>query len=197
MNPRVSTPLALVLVAAAFASCAAMQELAALRSVRFALDRVDRVRVAGIAVDGRRGFFDLDPAEASRLAAAVIANRMPLEMTVHVRAENPAENRVTARLMRMDWRLFLEDRETLAGAIEGPVVLPPGEAVDVPVPVALDLLEFFRANARDAFDLALAFGGHGGEPKDVRLDLIPAIETGLGPIRYPRPLVVRRTVGPR
>lgn len=186
-----------VVLAGAVPACTAMQELAALRSVRFAFDRVDRVRIAGIAVDGRRGFYDLDPGEAAHLAAAVLEKRMPLEMTLHVRAENPAENRVTARLMKMDWRLFLEDRETVQGVIEGPVGFPPGEPVDVPVPVSLDLLEFFRANARDAYQLALAFGGYGGEPKDVRLELMPTIETSLGPIRYPRPLVVRRTVGPR
>lgn len=196
-RPAIAFVAALALVLAAVPACTAMQELAALRSVRFAFDRVDRVRIAGITVDGRRGFYDLEPGEAARLAAAVLEKRMPLEMTLHVRAENPPENRVVARLMKMDWTLFLEDRETVNGVIEGPVAFPPGEAVDVPVPVALDLLEFFRANARDAYELALAFGGYGGEPKDVRLELMPTIETSLGPIRYPRPLIVRRTVGPR
>ena len=43
--------------------------------------------------------------------------------------------------------------------------------------------------------IALAIAGVSGYQKEIRLDLEPTIETDLGPIRYPRPITVRRTEG--
>ena len=154
-------------------------------------------RAAGIALAGRRSYSDLSPFEAGRLAAAAAAGQIPLDMVVHVRAENPRENNVTARLIQLDWTLFLESTRTVSGGLAKPCAFPPGEAVDVPVDVHLDLMEFFRNSARDAFDLALAIAGYGGAAKEVRLEALPAIETSLGPIRYPEPIVIRRVVGSR
>ena len=39
--------------------------------------------------------------------------------------------------------------------------------------------------------------GQGSLQKDLRLELMPTIETSLGPIRYPVPVVVSRAVAPR
>ena len=40
--------------------------------------------------------------------------------------------------------------------------------------------------------VALSIAGHGGAKQDLRLELLPTIETSLGSIRYPAPVVVRR-----
>jgi thiol-disulfide isomerase/thioredoxin len=196
MNPR-SMPrvLAGLALLALLPGCATLQQLATLRSVTFGFDHIDQVRIAGIPVTSGRGYSQLGAADAARLAAAVLANQVPLELTLHVRGENPAENRVSARLVRLDWTLFLEDTRTVSGALDRPTVFPPGEAVDVPIPIRLDLASFVRTGARDAFDLALALAGYGGAPKEIRLEASPTIDTELGPIRYPSPVVIRRTVG--
>jgi len=186
--------IAAALVGAA-ASCATIQQLAALRSVDFWIDHTSQVRVAGIDVTNVRSFADLSVADAGVVIGTVARGELPLDVRVHVRAENPADNGVTARLVRMEWKLFLEERETVSGVISDPVVLPPGQPQDVPVDVHLDLIEFFEGSARDLFELSLRLAGLGGAPKDVSIEALPTIETSLGPIRYPSPLRIRTRIG--
>ncbi len=176
--------------------CATLQQIAALRDVDFALDRATDVYLAGVAVDRIRSWNDLSASDAARITLAVTRAEVPLEFELHVAALNPAENDVTARLLAMDWTLLLENRETVSGRLNREVVLPPGQRVDIPIVIGLDLVDFFDENARDLVDLVLSLSGQGGAPKNVALSASPTIETPLGPMRYPQPItIVSATVG--
>src|SRR5512145_2263217 len=100
--------LAVVLLAlgALCTACATLRQLAALQQVRFSIARVSGVRLAGIDVSRVRSYRDLSVADAGSLARAVARDDLPLELEVHLRAENPADNAVSARLLRMDWTLL-------------------------------------------------------------------------------------------
>jgi hypothetical protein len=135
-------------------------------------------------------FSDIGFQDAAALTMAVAQNRLPMELNVHVLAENPADNGVDARLVRMDWTLFLQDRETLSGIVEEAVVLPPGEPTEVPIAIQMDLMSFFDGSAQDLVELALSLAGQGGAPKDVSLRATPVVDTPLGPIRYPQPITI-------
>jgi hypothetical protein len=184
-----------VVITLGVAGCATLQQVAALRRVAFAYDRISDVLLAGVRLDGKQAWTDVRVAEATRLANAVAGRQVPLDLTFHLRAENPPDNSVSARLTEMDWTLFVEDRRTVSGRLGGTYLLPPGEAVDVPLAVRFDLLELLDGRGRDLFDLALAIAGWGGAPKRLRIELMPTIETPLGPIRYPQPISVERVVG--
>jgi hypothetical protein len=170
--------------------CATLQQIAALRDVSFALDRISDLRMAGVDLGGVRSFDDLSVADAGRIVLAVSRDQLPMEFRLHVLAENPADNTVDARLVRMDWTLLLEDRETLSGTVDREVLLPPGQPTDIPLMISLDLLEFFEGDAQDLVDLALSLAGLGGAPKEVALRATPTIQTPLGPMRYPRPITI-------
>ncbi len=187
--PAVATLLAL-------AGCATLQQLAALRDVDFSVDRVSGVRLAGIDLAGVRSYSDLGVADAGRLALAVSQRELPMDFRVHLTALNPEDNSVDARLVRMDWTLFLQGRETLSGVFADETLLPRGQPTDVPISVSLDLIDFFQGSARDLFDLAMDIAGQGGEPTEVTLRAVPTVDTALGPIRYPQPItIVSREVG--
>ncbi len=188
---RQVAPLALLMLLAV-PGCTALQQLAALRTVAFAFAGISDVRVAGIRLSAGSRFASLSLADAARLGAAIVAQDVPLEMIAHVSATNPPENTVTARMVQMGWTLFIENRQTLAGQIAGPVTIAPGRTTDVPLAVRFDLLDLGSGGARDLFDLALAIGGLSTLQKELRLELVPTIETSLGPITYPTPVVVRR-----
>ena len=178
------------------AGCATLQQVMALRDVDFSFDRVANVRVADVQLDRVRSFSDLGLADAARLTAAVADRDLPLSLDIHLRAVNPEDNTVDARLVRMDWTLLIEGREALSGVFDDEIVLPPGEPRDVPFPVTLNLVEFVDGSARDLFELALSLAGVGGEPAELAIRASPVVQTVLGPIRYPRPLtLVRGTVG--
>ncbi len=179
--------LALVLGLLLIPGCATLQSLAALSQVRFDLDGVSGVRLAGVELERIRSYEDLSLADAGRIGAAVVSRRLPLEATLQVGARNPQEN-PEARLLALDWTLFLRDRETVSGGVDQELLLPSSIRTEVPVRVSLDLMEFFEGSTRDLVDLALSLVGAGEEPVEVRLDAVPTVETALGPIRYPRPL---------
>jgi hypothetical protein len=179
------------------AGCATLQQFAALRNVAFSLDRVSGLRLAGIDLDRVASFSDIGIRDAAAVTMAVAQNRLPMELRLHVLAENPAENSVEARLVQMDWTLFLQDQETLSGIVEDAVALPPGEPTEVPIAIQMDLMSFFEGSAQDLVELALSLTGQGGAPKNVSLRATPVVDTPLGPIRYPQPItIVSAEVGP-
>lgn len=196
---RVHRPLLLLAAATiglgSITGCATVQEIAALRQVRFAFDRISDVRLAGVSAEGRRSYSDLRGDEVARIATAIATREVPIDLVVHLRAENPTTNGTTARLHRLDWTMFLDDRELLEGVLNDAYSFEPGSEVDVPLRVRFDALKLYEGGAADLFDLALALAGAPGRRKEVRLDLMPTIDTSIGPIRYPTPITVRHTTG--
>ena len=182
--------------ALATSSCATLQEIVALRNVDFSLDRVSDLRLAGIDLARIRTYDDLSFTDAGRLVLAVSQKRLDMDFQLHLLAENPADNTTDARLVKLDWILLIQDRETLTGVFDGDVRLPPGEPTDVPITIRMNLVEFFDGSAQELLELALSLAGEGGEPKDVALRATPTINTPLGPMRYPQPItILNRRVG--
>lgn len=191
---RVSRARTLTVAAAgsvAVLSCATLEQVAALRQVEFAIDRVADARVANIPLDRVRSYDDLSATQIASLGLALARGRLPFEFQLHLNALNPPENEVTARLLEMDWSLYLDERETVSGTLAQSYTFPPGQPQDIPITIRLDLLEFFDDdNAEDLIDLVAAVTGQGGSPRRVSLRARPTIDTPIGPIRYPTPITI-------
>jgi hypothetical protein len=193
---RIHRAVGALVLALVLSSCATLQQIAALRDVDFSVDRLSGVRLAGVDLARVRSYSQLSVTEAARLASAVSQRTLPMDFTVHLTAVNPEDNSVDARLVRMDWTLLLQDRETLSGTFADETILRRGQPTDVPIDVSLDLLDFFQGSAQDLFDLALSIADPNAPPTEVALRATPTVDTALGPIRYPRPItIVSRDVG--
>lgn len=188
---RIALPVAL-LALITLSGCATLQELAALRTVSFAFANVSDVRFVGIPIGSGASYSRLGLADVARVAAAIVARQAPLELVAHVNATNPPENRVAARMVDMGWKFFVDEKQALAGQLGAPVVIEPGHTADVPVSVRIDLVQLKGGTARELFDLAVAIAGQGTVKQDLRLELTPTVETSIGPITYPSPIVIRR-----
>lgn len=186
----------LALVAVTLTGCATLQQIAALRDVDFAIDRVSGVRLAGVDLSGVSTYRDLGINEVGRLTLALTQGELPMDFVLHLTATNPADNAADARLVRMDWTLLLQDRETVSGTFADETLLRRGQPTDVPITMSLDLVDFFSGSAQDFVELALAVSGRGGSPREVTLEATPSVDTALGPIRYPQPItIVSREIG--
>ncbi len=176
--------------------CQTIREIANLRNVRFNIDRVADVRLAGVDVQRLKSYENLSITDIARLGRALARKEFPLDFQLHLTAENPPENSVQARLVKLDWTLLIDDTETISGVFDDNIVLQPGQPTDVPIPISLNLVDFFQHGVRDLVELALAVAGQGGEPKRIKLQAIPTIDTAIGPIRYPGPItIISRQVG--
>lgn len=183
--------------AAVFAGCQTLREVANLRDIDYALGNVARADLAGVDLAGVRSYEDLRARDILRIGSSLADGQLPLQFQLGVEATNPEANNVQARMVEFDWTLFIEDRETVSGVVHENFVLPPGQTRTIPIDIQLDLLEFFDRSARDIVDLVLAFAGQ-GQPRNIRLQARPTIDTPVGPIRYPDPItIVSRDVGER
>lgn len=174
----------------ALQSCQTLREIAALRQVDFAIDNVSDARLAGIQIERIRSYEDLSSSDIFQIGRAITNQELPFQFRLNVEALNPEENQVQARLVRMAWTVFLEDRETISGVLDDEVVLLPGQTTTIPVEINLDLVDFFDRNARELVELAMSVSGQGGEPTNVSLRATPTIDTPLGPMEYPRPITI-------
>lgn len=188
--------LVLLAVLLTLPACQTLRQIAQLRHVDFAIDRTAQVQLAGLDASRLQSYNDLRPAELIRLGTTVAQGSLPLEFTLHLNAFNPQDNNIAARLVQMDWTLFLEDRETISGRYDGEVLLPPGEVTDIPIHISLDLMDFFRDNMQQLVNVALSATGQDAAPTNLRLQATPTINTSLGPIRYPEAItIVNRDIG--
>ena len=176
--------------------CSTLKDLASLRDVAFRLDSVSAISLAGVKIDRSMNYEDFGVLDLARLGREVARNKMPLSFMLNVGATNPNDNSVEARLVKLDWTLLLEDRETISGVFEDDIVLPSGQEQLIPFAIEVDLIEFFGNNLRDLAELALSLSDQGGKPRNIKLRATPTISTPIGPIRYPEPiLIVNNTVG--
>ena len=168
------------------AGCATLRGVSALREVDFQPERVTGIRLAGMPLDGVRSADDVSPAQVALVAAGALAGTVPLEVDVIVRASNPATNPVAAQILRMDWMLLLRGKDTVGGRVDRRYTIEPGETVEVPVHVAVDLADLVGRHARTLIRLGVALAQQGREgPVDLRLRLSPIVDTPLGGMRIP------------
>lgn len=172
--------------------CAGMSDVTHLRNLTFDFDGVSDTRLCGISIGPGASYSNLGMADLARLTAALLTHEAPFEAIIHVKASNPAANRVAATLSRMDWTLFVDDRQVLQGGLADRVECHAGLSSDIPLGVRIDLLKLGVSGAHDIYDLALAIAGQGTITKELRLELVPTVDTPAGPITYPAPVVVRR-----
>ncbi|MEM8487200.1 MAG: hypothetical protein AAF564_16725 [Bacteroidota bacterium] len=195
--PFYSHVIVVLLLVGTLQGCQTIKEIANLRNVDFALGAVSNLRLAGVNLDGVNSVGDVKATDMVKLAAAVLRKDLPISFAVDLKAQNPADNTVAARLTRMDWTLYLDDQETISGALEEEHMLNPGEPVRIPIEIAFELTDFFDNPVRDLIDLASSVRGEDGSAtRSVKLVATPIISTILGPIRYPEPItVVTETFG--
>jgi len=195
--PMTRTRCTLALAALALAAgCATLRQVTALRQVDFSLAGVQDGRLAGVDLRRIASYGDLSALEIGRIALAVTRRDVPLEFRVMIRADNPADNRTAATMVQLAWTLLLDDKETINGVLDTNVTMPPGQTSYIPLPMRVNLREFFDGPAQSLVDLAASVAGLRSQPTRIAVRAVPTIHTPLGPITYPGAItLVSRTVG--
>jgi hypothetical protein len=106
-------------------------------------------------------YRNLGLADVGILTLAVTQRDLPMDFRLHLTALNPANNSADARLVRMDWMLLLQERETISGVFADETLLRRDQPTDVPITMRLDLVDFFEGSAQDLVELALSLSGRG------------------------------------
>lgn len=168
------------------------QTLSNIKKIQFKLDRVSNFSLAGVKLSDIRSVSDVSITDGLRLTQAFNAKSLPADFTLLVAARNPntgasGSQSVAATVTSLDWRLLIDDVETVSGVVNTPMEIPAsGETAHIPVKINIDLYRFFGSKGYEHLaNLALAVGGLGGSPARLKLDIRPTVNTILGPISYP------------
>ena len=148
--------------------------------------------MAGIDLMDINSLDGLNVFQMGRATLAMARKNLTLDLTLHLKTENPLDNQVTATLTSLDWTLILDGRETINCTLAEDVTLPAGDVQDIPLRLSLNMFDFFNEkSAMDLLDLALAFAGEGGGiPEGVALKVRPTIDTPFGPITYGKAFII-------
>jgi LEA14-like dessication related protein len=200
-NVIILTALAFVLSAFIFQSCSAIKDisntLANISKLQFKLDNVTNFRLVGIDLGTKRSVTDFNISDGLKLTNAFATKSFPATFVVHLNALNPNDGsnktqKTNATIAGLDYRLLLDDVQTISGDIQAPISVPgTGQSVNIPLSMSLDLLQFFGNRSYESImNLALALGGVNGTAAKVKLDIKPTVNTAIGPITYPSRLTV-------
>ena len=176
--------------------CTTLSQIAALRQVDFQLDGVSNAFVAGVDLS-RAQNGQLGPTDLARLGVAAARGSAPLTFNLNVGADNPADNAAAARLVSLDWTLFLDNTETVSGVYNDERLIAPGTHATLPISIEVDLVRFFGRNIGDLARLASTVAGGPSQRQAIRLEARPSINTQLGRIQYPGTISIEFPVGGR
>ncbi|MFN3195733.1 MAG: hypothetical protein ACE364_07295 [Chlorobiota bacterium] len=194
---RIKISLLAVLVASLlFSSCKTLNQIkdsiANLQRLEFKLDNVNNFVVAGVNLSNIKSVNDLSVMDGIRLTKAFADKRLPAQFVLNLDARNPNDGtggtkQSSATLTGLDWRLFIDGKQTIAGDISNDFIIPgTGKATNIPLTMSLDLYEFFgNEGYNDLINLALAIGGQNGSAANLKLDARPTVKTQFGNINYP------------
>lgn len=178
----------LLAVLLAVAGCGTIRGVRAVEHLDASLVRVTGVRLGGMRVDLAPD-GELPVANMMLLGAGALTGRLPFACDAIIRLENPAGRRATAELLRSRWTLRLAGRDLARGLVDERHSIPPGQSVDVPVHIALDLADALGRKPEKLVRFVLSLAGNRRERLDLSLRLVPILDTPLGGVPLP-PLTI-------
>lgn len=200
-RPFISMVAALVVLAVTIPGCATLTQIAnvmaSLQQLKFRVSGVSGFAVSGIGISTKQKISDFTLMDGINLLAAYNSKKLPATFTLNIEAQNPnngsnGTTQTTSTLTSFDWRLLIDDRQTVAGNISQPIEIPgTGQSTIIPLEISIDLVEFFKDKGyNDLLNLALALGGMQSDISRLAIDAQPRVSTPLGEITYPGRITV-------
>ena len=199
MNPLRSTIRILIffLLVIGEVGCSAYETIVNLSRLKFRIDSIDNLELAGIPLKNKLSINDFSTLETMKLSTAFVRNTLPLTFTINVDAKNPNDGtggypRTNATIVSFPWRLFLDDKQTVTGNIGSEVAVPgSGETTKIPLKVTIDLVQFFKEKGyQGILNLALNLVRESNTPSKITLYVQPTVGSQLGNIKYPKEIKI-------
>lgn len=172
--------------------CSVYETMTNLSRLQFKVGNVNEFQINGIHISGKSKISDFNPLDLLKLSSSFGQGTLPASFVLNINAKNPNDGtggykKSDATIQNFKWRLFLDDKETVSGDIDQPVVVPgTGEVTTIPLRINIDLLKFFKDKGYESvINLALALGGNQGSSSKISLYATPTISSPFGNITYP------------
>ena len=179
--------LLLVLLSAVFLGCGVarqIQEAKNFAKCEFRIRSVEGTRLGDVKIQNVKSLKDLSMKKAAEIAMVLGSDKIPLSFTLNLQAKNP--NAETASMNKLEWILFIDEHEMVAGVLDQKVEITQNQVAEIPIVISADLREALRGKSRDAIvNLAFNVAGQGDNPTHILLKVKPSIEIAGYIIQYP------------
>jgi hypothetical protein len=186
-----------VLSAIIIAGCAVLNTFQNIARLKYRIQSTENYRVNGVQVDNKRSIKDFSPVEMLKLTSGIVRGSLPATFTINIEAVNPNDGkgdnpRTDLSIVKFPWRLFLNDKEIVAGNISSPVYVPgKGESVIIPIQVQTDIIKLVKEKSiEDIIALLQKLGGIHGTTSKIKLLVKPSLGTPIGNIEYPDEITI-------
>jgi len=189
--------LTLIFLSLSGISCSVYKTIVNVSRLKFKLGNVENIELSGVNLDNKKSLSDFNSIEVIKLTASVARRTMPLTFILNVEAYNPNDGtggyaRTDITLKSFPWNLYIDDKQTISGNIDKPVIIPgTGESTIIPIRMNVDLFKFFKdKDYEDLVNLALAINRTKGTSAKFTLYAQPTVTTPIGDITYPGQLKI-------
>ena len=140
----------IILIVLSNFNCSVFQTINNIGRLKFKLGNVSGFTLSGISVSNKSRLSDFNTLDLLKLSSSFAQGSFPVSFTLNVEAVNPNDGtggypNTNATLKSFAWRLFLDNKETVAGNISQPVSVPgTGQAAIIPLQVNMNLISFFN-----------------------------------------------------
>jgi hypothetical protein len=157
----------------------------------FRIQKVANVELAGIFIQEKKSYADLNLLDAGKIATSLASGNLPLKLKLMIDIRNP--NPTLAAMNKLDWILLIDDIEMLRGVSNKRVEIPSQQTVSMPLEFQIDLKQVLTGeSANTIYNFAFNLAGAGGEPTRVSLKAKPTIMLGSIPITYPGYITIKK-----
>jgi len=165
-------------------SCRSIRETKALQDCSYSLSNISNLEVNGVSLNGKQNLRDLKTQESSRISQAIMARKIPISLTAHVRVHNP--NAQKAALNNLDWKLLLRNQEVADGTITERYEISPNETVEIPINIVTDIGSILKVfSVKELTSMVFSMSSIQTLSKDVQLKIKPSIRVGRMSIKSP------------
>lgn len=170
-----------------------MSQVQQLTLCEFDVNGVDKVRIAGIELDQNMDRSDLNAAQLMQLTAAIFQKEMIVDFDLLLNINNP--NSKPAAMNRMDYELFIDNKQILTGQMNQAVNVGANTNASVQMPIQLDLFKVLNNETQSSLvNLAFKLTGDKSDPSEILLKVKPYIKVGGRELAYPGFMNVRHTL---
>lgn len=177
--------------------CSVLKTIENVSRLKYKIHSAVGYKVLGISIDNKKSIKDFSSLEMLKLSSGILKGSLPLTFSLNIEAKNPNDGtggypQTDLTLESFPYKLFINDKEIIAGDIESPVIVPgKGESTLIALNVEFDIAKSFKEKSLDdILSLLLNLGGVGGSTSNLKLLVRPAIGTPIGKINYPNEITV-------
>jgi hypothetical protein len=177
--------------------CGVYDTMVNISRLKFKLESVNDFKVAGIGINKKSKLEDFNTMDVLKLTQRLANNELPVSFRLNVEAKNPNSeggmlSDPSIKIKSFPWTLYIEDKETINGNIDSPLVVPgKGESRIIGLNVEFNFLKFIRdKNLEKVANIILNIGGAKGSPSSLKLIAEPVLDTPAGEMKYPEPLTI-------